>query len=425
MNYAKKISVGLASFALFVNTAAPVFAGEINLEISGNGTDSSNTTSVESGNNTVVSQTNSSNIVNNVSANSNTGGNTADKNTGGDVVVASGDAKTIVSVSNAANTNTADVTNCNCDQDAIVKVTGNGADSENKANLSLGGSTVVAQQNDSSVKNLIDALSTTGNNHAGKNTGGDVLVTTGDAFTHVDTQTLANSNWAQVGGESGHAGTGTSLWITGNGADSKNDIALSLGHDVLLQQYNSSSIFNDVDAEAETGYNKAGKNTGGDVAVETGDAHVGVAIDNAANFNWANIDCDCITDVTAKIAGNGYDSKNAIKASLGNDTNVFQDNSCGNDFLSFFWHHCGTVNSVDALGETGYNKAGKNTGTPLGGDPRVVTGDSETLVGIENSGNSNVYGATPTGTPLPGNSNGVNVNITFNLSQLLAALGMH
>jgi hypothetical protein len=424
MNYAKKISVGLASFALFVNTAAPVFAGEINLEVSGNGADSHNTTSVQSGNSTVVSQTNSSNIVNNVSANSTTGGNKADKNTGGDVTVATGDAKTVVSVSNAANTNTADVANCNCDQDANVKISGNGADSKNNAKLELGGSTTVAQQNNSSVKNMVDANSSTGNNNAGKNTGGDVLVTTGDAFTHVDTQTSANSNWAKVGGMSASTGAGASLWITGNGTDSKNDIALSLGHDVLLQQYNSSSIVNEVNADAETGYNKADKNTGGDVAVETGDAHVGVAIDNAANFNWANIDCDCITDVTAKIAGNGFDSKNAIKAKLGNDTNVFQDNGCGNDYLSFFWNHCGTYNSVDANGATGMNGASKNTGDPLG-DPMVLTGDSETLVGVENSGNSNVYGATPTGTPLPGNSNGVNVNITFNLSQLLAALGMH
>lgn len=424
MNYAKKISVGLASFALFVNTAAPVFAGEINLEVSGNGADSHSTTSVQSGNNTVVSQTNSSNIVNNVSANSNTGGNKADKNTGGDVTVATGDAKTVVSVSNAANTNTADVANCNCNLDANVKVSGNGADSKNNAKLELGGSTTVAQQNNSSVKNMVDANSSTGNNNAGKNTGGDVIVATGDAFTHVDTQTSANSNWAQVGGMHATTGAGASLWITGNGTDSKNDIALSLGHDVLLQQYNSSSIVNDVNADAETGHNKADKNTGGDVMVETGDAHVGVAIDNAANFNWANIDCDCITDVTAKIAGNGFDSKNAIKAKLGNDTNVFQDNGCGNDYLSFFWNHCGTVNSVDATGDTGMNAAGKNTGSYLG-DPSVLTGDSETLVGVENSGNSNVYGATPTGTPLPGNSNGVNVNITFNLSQLLAALGMH
>jgi len=425
MQLTKKIAVSLASVAMFVNTTAPVLAGEINLEISGNGADSANTTQVTNNNNTVVSQTNSSNITNNVNANSNTGGNDANKNTGGNVSVDTGNASSLVGITNTANTNAAEVTNCNCEQDAEVKISGNGADSDNYAKLNLGGTTHVAQGNYSAVVNSVNTDAKTGNNDANRNTGGDVEVMTGNALTHVELETTANSNWARVGGNGGNAGNGANLWITGNGADSDNDVYLNLGHDVLLQQYNSSYVNNDVDADANTGKNDANANTGGMVSVDTGNAHAGVAIDNAANFNWADVDCDCITGVTAKISGNGYDTDNKIKAFLGNDLNVFQENGCGYESAFWWYNNCGIDNNVDAYAGTGYNDADANT-VYNGEDPEVTTGDADSLVSVENAGNSNVYGAAPSGTPLPGNTgNSVNVNVTFSLSQLLAALGMH
>ena len=428
MQFTKKISVTLASFALVANMAAtPLLASEINLEVSGNGADSSNTTEVAATNNTVVSQTNNATVNNNINANSNTGGNDANKNTGGGVSVDTGNATTLVSVTNAANTNAADVENCNCDADATVKISGNGADSTNNTSLNLGGTTVLAQGNESSIKNYIDASSKTGYNDANRNTGGDVEILTGNAITQVEANTAANSNWAKVGANGHNQGGDVSLWITGNGVDSSNTIALNLGNDVLLQQYNDSYIKNDVDATSKTGGNEANKNTGGSVGIDTGNAGTGVSIDNAANFNWADVDCDCITGVSAKIAGNGYDSTNKIKANLGNDLNVFQDNGCGQNEVSFFfwnWNKCGTNNNVDAYSDTGKNDANTNTGTPED-DPSVFTGSSETLVAVENSGNSNIFGAAPEGTPVPGGNNGVNVNITFNLSDLLAALGLH
>ncbi len=428
MQFTKKISVTLASFALVANMAAtPLLASEINLEVSGNGADSSNTTNVAATNNTVVSQNNNATVNNNIKANSSTGGNDANKNTGGAVSVDTGNAKTLVSVTNAANTNAAHVENCNCDTDATVKISGNGADSTNNTSLNLGGNTVVAQGNESSIKNNIDASSKTGYNEANRNTGGDVEIFTGNALTQVEANTAANSNMAHVGGSGNGNGGGASLWITGNGVDTHNTIALNLGNDVLLQQYNDSYINNDVDASSKTGDNEANKNTGGNVGIDTGNAGTGVSIDNAANFNWADVDCDCITGVNAKISGNGFDSTNKIKAELGNDLNVFQDNGCGQNEVSFFfwnWNKCGTNNNVDAYSGTGGNDADTNTGTP-DDDPSVFTGSSETLVGVENSGNSNIYGAAPEGSPIPGGNHGVNVNVTFNLTDLLVALGLH
>lgn len=423
----KKLTTSFASIAMLVHVFAPVAAASsIELEVSGNGAESQNTTVVTSENNTVVSQTNSANITNTVNANSNTGGNNASKNTGGAVTVDTGDSKTVVAVENNANSNTADVTNCGaCNTDATVKITGNGADSKNAANLQLNAGTVVAQTNNGSILNAVKADSNTGANNANKNTGGDVEVSTGNALTHVDLSTTANSNWAKVGGI-GHSNGDVSLMISGNGAESKNDILLKLDRDVLLQQKNSASVKNWVDAEATTGDNRANKNTGGDVRIDTGDALTGVAVDNAVNFNWANVDCDCLTDVTAKVAGNGFGSVNKISAALSDDRNIFQENSCGygygNSFLFGRHHRCGVDNVLNADSATGYNDSDKNTGE-VGSDPEILTGDSETLVGVENTGNSNTYGTTPS-MPSNGIFGGVNLNISFNLGDLLSALGL-
>ena len=67
-------------------------------------------------------------------------------------------------------------------------------------------------------------------------------------------------------------------------------------------------LTNDVDADAKTGENEAEFNTGGDVMIDTGDAKVIAEVDNSVNFNYADVDCGCTWDVTAKIAGNGAEA---------------------------------------------------------------------------------------------------------------------
>ncbi len=420
MNFKKIIATVLSSVALFANVALPAFASTT-LEITGNGADSNNTTTVSTDQQTVVAQTNTSNIVNDVTADSSTGGNKADKNTGGSVNIDTGDSKTLVTVQNSANSNIADVENCNCGTDAEVVISGNGADSKNKAKLNLGGSTIVAQSNDSYVSNNVDADSSTGDNSAKKNTGGNVEIATGNAVTHVDLSTAVNSNWAKVSGGNHVLGDGVSLKILGNGADSSNAIKLDLGRDILLQQYNDSEINNWVTTEAETGDNKAKSNTGGASSIDTGNAFAGAVVDNAANFNSANVDCDCLTGVTVKVAGNGADTYNHIKANLGDSKNVFQDNSCSS-FEWFDWGRGGCVNNhLNSDADTGDNGNKKNTANP-GVDPSITTGDSWTSSEVSNSGNANVYGAN---TPSNGwNGNG-NINFSFSLQDLLLALGIH
>lgn len=392
----KKFTSAVAAGALLLTMALPVLgteSGGISLEITGNGTNSENEVEVEVENEVYVQQGNEAYIENNVSADAKTGGNTAGRNTSGDVMIDTGDAATFVEVDNQANSNVAEVDGC-CAMDVDVLISENGADSENEVELEIndGGhhgknetGTYIGQYNLANVENNIDADAKTGYNKAGRNTGGDVSIYTGSALTGVSANTAVNSNSAFVsgGGYHGHGGSSLSARILGNGADSENEIELEVENEILIMQDNFALVENNVDADAKTGKNRAGRNTGGSVMIDTGDAAADVWIDNMANFNWADVDCGCLMDVWAKIAGNGADSENEIEAELESELAVTQFNSAASG---------GLFNNVDADAKTGYNKAGKNTGEPED-DPSISTGDSYAGVDIANAANSNVYGA--------------------------------
>jgi len=413
-NY-KKVFSAIATAALLFNSVSAVFAETTSLVITGNGADSENTTNVSVQSTNSVVQDNTANITNTVNASSSTGYNDANKNTGGDVKVETGDASTGVSVSNTANSNVAQVNGC-CDTNASVEISGNGADTDNTANLDLGTDTQVFQTNEANIKNNVWAGSDTGYNDANKNTGGNVTIKTGDADTTVLIDNKANSNLAKVGDGSG-AGS-VSLRILGNGADSENTINLDLNRSLVLEQDNYASIRNNVDASSESGNNDAKENTGGNVKVETGDASTGVGIDNLANFNVADLNCGCLLDVLAKVAGNGADSENTINAKLVDDRLAFQTNdySCGGydlpswgfESLSYGKKAC---NDVNADSSTGDNQVKESTGSVFGGDPTVKTGDASTLVETSTTANSNVL-SDGTGLELPG----VDFNFDFGVN---------
>jgi len=393
----QKVVAALSTGVMLLSMASPVFASTT-LEITGNGASSDNGVVLTQTSTTTVVQSNSANINNTVNTSANTGDNDANRNTGGNVTVDTGDAKTNVTVANSANNNTANVDCCNAAGDTSVLISGNGADSKNGVALGQKSSVGLFQDNNAYIDNDVNAKSNTGKNDANRNTGGDVEVTTGNATTMVDVSNTANANWAQVGGNS-NAGNGlVSLKILGNGADSDNAIVLALDNSTVLSQDNNARIDNDVDAKSNTGENDANRNTGGDVVIDTGNAKTDVMVDNAVNFNYANVDCGCLLDVFGKIAGNGYNSDNTIAAVLGTDLVVFQDN-CGDNqpssLLSLSRRYgCKLDNDVNAKAGTGKNDADQNTGSVEGSDPAVWTGNAESNTEVSNSGNSNVYGAS-------------------------------
>jgi hypothetical protein len=372
----------LSAGSMFFSMVSPAFAATT-IEVSGNGASSENEVEVRNNNNTVVTQTNNAIVTNTVSSSASTGGNDANQNTGGDVLVSTGDAATATKISNMLNSNKASVDCCE-NQGADVLISGNGAYSKNEVELGEkkyrkeeSTDLRIDQVNNAVVSNAVEAKASTGKNDANQNTGGDVLVHTGDAATLVEVSTTANSNWAKVGGR-GEEST-LSARILGNGANSENEIELNLDKDIILLQNNVANVINDVEAGASTGKNDANQNTGGDVLVSTGDADTSVEIDNMVNFNWADVDCGCVTDLMAKIAGNGYDSENEIEFKNDSELLVPQTNAAL------------LANVLDELAKTGYNDVEQNTGDP-GSDPAVLTGDAYSFTGVENTGNLNSFG---------------------------------
>jgi hypothetical protein len=227
-------------------------------------------------------------------------------------------------------------------------------------------------------------------------------------------RTVANSNSASIRGGLGAGNSSASFVITGNGANSNNWITAGINNTNSIDQGNSAHITNDVDSDAKTGGNDAGFNTGGNVEIHSGNAMSGATVDNMVNFNQASLDCGCVTDVLAKIGGNGAGqgekgSVNGIVLTLGNLNTIGQDNG---DCL---------FNDVDANAKTGYNDANANTGSVMGSDPSITTGNATNTTGVSNSGNVNTVGGTPFVIPMPGNTN---MSFSFSLQALMAFFGM-
>jgi hypothetical protein len=394
----KRIASTIGAGAMLINLALPAMAGSTTLTISGNGAETDNDVNVQQQSQTVVVQSNTANISNDVNAEADTGDNDANMNTGGDVMIDTGNASTGVGISNEANSNVADVEGC-CAVDAEVEISGNGYESDNDADLRLKTDTQVFQDNYAKIKNDVEAESETGENDANMNTGGDVMISTGKADTTVLISNSANSNSATIGDGSGSGWV--SLKIKDNGAYTTNDINLAMQRSLLLDQSNLADIRNKVDAEAETGENDANMNTGGDVMIDTGKASTAVGIDNMANFNFADLDCGCLLDISAKIAGNGYESDNVINARLLDSKAAFQDNEyvCGHhgyqvgedSLLSRLYGKKHACNDVEAEAETGENDGNSNTGDGSYEDPVAIgTGNAESVVSVENTANANV-----------------------------------
>ncbi len=430
----KKFTSILAASTLILQMATPAFASTT-LEISGNGADSVNTTTIARQQATNVVQSNNADINNDVNVDADTGDNEANKNTGGAVGIDTGDATVAVSVLNQANSNSVDLDNCDCEGDVEVLISDNGADSVNTAAVATLDTTLVVQENNADIDNDIKTDADTGDNEANKNTGGDILVETGDATITIGVSTKANGNSASIGGGQ-TSGSLLSARILGNGADSLNTMALDLDRALDVVQSNDADVDNDIDADADTGDNDAEENTGGTVAIDTGDADVLVGIDNMVNFNSADVDCDCfLEEVIAKIAGNGTDTDNYIAAEIGDALGVFQDN-CGDDQVpgavgdQYQHHHngdrCGVDNDVDAEALTGDNDAEDSTGS-YDGDPLIETGDSNATVLLENKGNVNTLGSQGDNQEEESGfnfGNGIEFDFHLDLSELLALLGL-
>lgn len=379
MTFTKRITTAIATGAVLANALAPVALAQTpgTITVSDNGAFSDSNVKVSNDSTVKVNQTNDANIVNKVNSNASTGGNSANFNTGGDTYVQSGPATSKTTVNNAANLNQASLPSCgSCEGSAAnVTVSGNGGYSDNTVNLDNDKKVFLNQNNDANVKNYIDANASTGGNESKFNTGGATAVIAGAAKSTVDVNNLVNANVATLGGGNGSAGN-ASVTISDNGAFS--DSLVKLGGDsvVILDQDNDANIKNVVDANASTGKNDAKFNTGGDVYVQSLGATTDVTVDNAANFNFASVDCGCVLGggLGVLIDDNGAFSVNGVDVDKDRALIADQDN-----LASLF-------NDVEGDAKSGYNEADFGTN----GDTAVVSGGSNSTTTVSNGGNVNV-----------------------------------
>lgn len=404
MTLKTRITTAIATGAVLLNALAPLALANTITE-SGNGAFSDNTVKLNNDTKTVVDQTNDAHVSNNISSNASTGGNSASFNTGGDTKIVTGNAGSNVDVNTAVNLNKADISNCGaCQaQDTNIKISGNGAYSDNQAKVSNDNKVKLSQDNNADITNKINANATTGKNDSSFNTGGSSIIGTGDAYTNVSVNNKANANMAKIGGGGSGNSYGNDVVISGNGAFSDNKAKLDNNSAVVLDQNNNADIYNKISAKADTGHNDAAFNTGGRTAIITGNAGTNVDVNNLANFNAASVGCDCFIGGTeAKISGNGADSLNKISA----NNNDFLKNNQDN--------YSKLYNDVYGNAKTGKNDVSFSTGN-VHGDPFIYTGDAYSSTGVNNESNVNLFNKG-FNFHLPGN---VDVHTQFDLSGLL------
>lgn len=169
---------------------------------------------------------------------------------------------------------------------ATATVSGNGADSKNSINISSSNSVRINQTNTANISNNVSVVANTGGNTANENTGGNVSISTGNSNVSVGISNIANKNTLDLSGLCGClTGTGFDVSISGNGADSHNQIKVGSHNSLHVNQKNNAHVNNTVWVFSGTGHNVANKNTGGNVSISTGNANSSVSIMNEVNSN--------------------------------------------------------------------------------------------------------------------------------------------
>jgi hypothetical protein len=161
---------------------------------------------------------------------------------------------------------------------ADVTISSNGKDSTNKVKVTTTKKTMLSQKNVAAVSNSVGITQNTGNNKANNNTGGDVVITTGNAKATVTNTTTTGGNVAVLN-DCGCVPVDQSLTIKDNGKDSTNTITVSSCDSTMVSQMNMAWVVNQVGVTQNTGMNNANGNTvkdGGDPSITTGNTHATV-----------------------------------------------------------------------------------------------------------------------------------------------------
>lgn len=273
----------LSLLLIFQESTSFVLAEE--LVISGNGSGSDNTVSVQVSETTKVEQTNQAQIENTLDSRANTGNNSASQNSAGEVSITTGDIKQGTQVENSLNSSTVE-TAC-CPSSTSVVLVSNGTDSLNTVNLKKTENTSLTLNQIANIVNNINASSNTGANSANSNNG-SVSIDTGNIWVSGQVKNGPVNTASIKGGQ----GTGdVQVKLSGNGTGSTNSLSLLFDNFTNITTNYSARVFNNIYWDLNTGKNSANGNSG-DVKIKTGDIFFEFKIENGP-INFGEIFWDC------------------------------------------------------------------------------------------------------------------------------------
>ncbi len=389
-----------------------------------NGDSSTNNGNVDIASSNTTFQNNDASIENNMVLASNSGDNKANSNTGGNNTIATGDANVSANVLTLANNNIAgnviygavnifgdlvgdiilsedmllSLCGSTCTNGSLTALnSGNGADSTNNINLSQVNDNELYQFNKANIDNNLILSAKTGDNEVSRNTDGNNSIATGNTSIEAQVVNIANSNlsgglwWLVIVNEGGRwigrilgadgsnfaGSSGTEFTVgengeitavnSGNGADSTNNITYSQTSNNTTTQINNMNLVNNIDLSANTGSNKAIRNTGGSSSITTGDANI---VANLVNFVNNNISGGKLVVTMVNVFGSwfgdfvGPGQTKQVKANGTQDPAQGGPNNNPSGSLP--------NNSQDNNQEEGSGQA-TNANTSAGGSPHVST----------------------------------------------------
>jgi len=251
--------------------------------------------------------------------------------------------------------------------------------STNNCTINNTSSVTVRNYNDAVIINDVESKSNTGGNKADYNTLGGTIYT-GNSTNNTTVSSVANIVTTNITGGPAMSGNSGSNNVTG--PMSVNNIGVRNNLDMLVDNQNTATVLNKVEADSNTGDNSASTNTGPGF-IRTGNAVLGLQVGTHVN--------DILQDINAGAGGSGGNM--AWNGTTGpfSTNNVTLNNSVDMRVLNF--QDMVVKNNVEAESNSGENEAKKNT---LGGD--ILTGDSFAGVGVNTEGNIvTTYLAAPMG----------------------------
>ncbi|MEK7581480.1 MAG: hypothetical protein AAB512_04295 [Patescibacteria group bacterium] len=350
---ANQVALGVYQFDVNGNQNGDIILdpGSLIAQNIGNGSGSTNDSTINNNNTSVETINNDGEIINNIDIDANTGYNTASKNTGGDSIIETGDASVVANVINSLNTvvdGALNVVNifgdmvgnivqpqapvqstatsaCGCgpcSSSATAGNLGNGSDSENNATVNSTNTDTTNMTNNATVENNLDLDGNTGGNTTSFNTGGESSIETGEVEVKANVVNVANINVSSgdcspvymvfINDVSGNwkgqilgAAPGTYFYTSSgefyfidsngqlvavnqnNGADSTNNATVNNTNTTTTNITNNGTVTNNINIDANTGNNEASKNTGGNSDISTGDANIAVNVINFINSNFS------------------------------------------------------------------------------------------------------------------------------------------